>query len=317
MKKLKYDLLLLLVVITWGVTFPLSKITLEGFADAAPFMAVRFILGMITLWIMAGVQAKKQGSEYRRELFKGRAVLAGTLIGLCGAVGMLLQTYGMYTTSASNSAFITGSYVLLIPLFSWIFYRVKLEAVPLMGLFISAVGLLLVCNVLTITKNGVSLGLTSLNGGDLLTFFCALLFALQVSLMDHYTKTCHHMAIAVWQVTVMAAACSAAWLLLDRGGRLSIWNTFMIPNLLLCGILASGLASLILAVGVAKTTPTHAAVILSLEPVTGTISAMLIPNLQGVRETLTLSQAAGSLVILASILAVEMIGARKAAKSIG
>jgi drug/metabolite transporter (DMT)-like permease len=316
MKNFKFDLLLLLVVITWGVTFPLSKITLEGFADAAPFMAARFVLGALTLWMIAGMRAKKQGKEYGKALFQKRAIFGGAVIGVCGAVGMLLQTYGMYTTSASNSAFITGAYVLLIPLFSRVFYKTKLEVVPLIGLFVSAFGLLLVCNVFTFSRSGITVGLTALNIGDLLTFGCAFLFALQVSLMDHYTKTCENMAIALWQVTVTAAVCVAAWLILDRDGRLSIWNSFMIPNLLLCGIVASGLASLILAVGVARTTPTHAAVILSLEPVTGTAAALIIPNLQGIRETLTPLQLIGSLIILASIIAVETVGARKAAKAI-
>jgi drug/metabolite transporter (DMT)-like permease len=83
----------------------------------------------------------------------------------------------VYTT-ASNSAFITGTNVLLVPFALYFISKRKPKLQNLIGIVIVTVGLYYLTGV----------GVSGLNYGDFITFFCTFSFALHVVLLDKYSK---------------------------------------------------------------------------------------------------------------------------------
>ena len=152
------EIILLGLTVAWGLTFPVIK---GALADASPlaFVALRFGLAALVLAPLLGGPLRLSGR---------RATAAGLLLGALFAAGFALQTMGLRTTTASKSAFLTSTNVLVVPLLSWLMERRRPPAAGILGSGLAAAGIAL----LTGTEN-MRLGM-----GDLLTLGCAVVFGL-------------------------------------------------------------------------------------------------------------------------------------------
>ncbi len=160
------DLLLLGVALVWGTTFVLIKNALGG---VTPFLfnGLRFLVAFFFLYAL-----------YRpgKKILNAKLMGVGILIGFFLFLGYACQTVGLQYTSASNSAFITGLQVVIVP-FLCIFYKKHFPALTvIMGALCATVGL----GFLTLTDG------LSIQRGDFLTFLCALFFALHVVLVSRF-----------------------------------------------------------------------------------------------------------------------------------
>lgn len=104
-----------------------------------------------------------------------RAVLPGFAL----AAMMVLQTWGLRFTSATNSGFITTLYVVLVPMLQAIFFGKRV------GLWTSSLILLALVGTALIAK----LHLGDFNLGDLLTLGCALMAAVHILVIDRFAAT--------------------------------------------------------------------------------------------------------------------------------
>lgn len=114
MKSRTADLLLLLVAIIWGGGFPAVGLALQDGMGPSQLIAIRFIvgaLGMIILFFRPLRQLKRE------------ELVGGVLAESCLFIGFAFQTMGMQYTTASKNAFITSSYVLLVPLLGFVFLK--------------------------------------------------------------------------------------------------------------------------------------------------------------------------------------------------
>src|SRR4029078_6271106 len=93
---------------TWVAPFPAAKPALEQIPPLS-FLSLRFLLG--TLIIAGWFLATGYGLRRQRGILAAGAVATGFLV-----FGFALQTVGRRYTSASNSAFLTALYVVLVPL---------------------------------------------------------------------------------------------------------------------------------------------------------------------------------------------------------
>ena len=112
-------LALLLTTFIWGATFPATKAALEQIPPLS-FLGLRFLLGtlLIGAWFLMA------GYRLRRE----RAVLAASAVATVFLFfGYALQTVGLSYTSASNSAFLTALYVIIVPLMLRRFDRSRID----------------------------------------------------------------------------------------------------------------------------------------------------------------------------------------------
>lgn len=109
-KQIKADLFLLLITAIWGASFTLMKNVLEVIPSFA-YLSLRFIIATIVLVVIYYKNLRTASKK---------VIVYGCIIGLMLFGGMALQVSGLYYTTASNSAFITGLNVVMVPKFhSW------------------------------------------------------------------------------------------------------------------------------------------------------------------------------------------------------
>ena len=176
MSALGPSLLLLFTAAIWGSAFLAQKEGGDHFGPFA-FTALRSALGFLfLLLVLAGRRALRL--RPRR-----RAPLRTTLLGgaACGAAlfgATALQQAGLADTSAGVSAFVTATYVLLVPILG-----LALGAVPRPyvwgGVLVSLAGLFLIC--IDPAEAGFRIG-----RGEALTLACAAVFAVQILLVAHF-----------------------------------------------------------------------------------------------------------------------------------
>jgi len=294
-KKLRADLILLAITIVWGASFPLMKMVLS-YMPAYAYLSMRFILASAVLTAL-----------FRKNLgrFGKRTILYGCIIGVFMFGGMAFQVLGLYTTSASNSGFITGLNVVIVPIIAAVLLKKKPDRASVIGIVIAFIGLFFL-------SGGLSF---DFNFGDFLTFLCAICWAFQIISIDRFTQTEDPPLLAIIQLLFVGAASTGLWLTVDAGKPIE-FNATSVGILLFTAILGSALAFGGQTIAQKDTTPSHTALILTAEPVFAVIFAMIIPNAEGVTELPTLTKAAGCLLILAGMLVSELkLGGRQTAEN--
>jgi drug/metabolite transporter (DMT)-like permease len=205
---------------------------------------------------------------------KREEILAGAALGVFMFGGYAFQTAGLLYTTPAKSGFVTGSSVVLVPLLLAIFWRKHLARWAYAGAFCAVIGLYF----LTVPVEG----LARLNRGDILTFAAAALYAVHIILVGDYTQRHAHGALSVLQV----AACAAlAWIATAAAFSIQLWAQ-------------------------QYTTPSHAAIIFTLEPVFAVITSYLV-----IRERLNARSIVGGVFVLGGILIAELLGAPAAPES--
>lgn len=110
---LRADFLMLITAMIWGSGFVAQRV---GMDHLGPFFftGLRFALGAIVLLPLVLRQGR---GEARHEPFlQSGLLLGGCCMGLALTLGINLQQVGLLFTSVTNSGFITGLYVIVVPL---------------------------------------------------------------------------------------------------------------------------------------------------------------------------------------------------------
>ena len=285
-------LLLLAVVMVWGATFALVKDALQ---DASPLL---FNLLRMTLAFAALAAV-----HHRRLRGMSRQWLGwGLVVGIFLAAGYQFQTAGLARTTAAKSAFLTGLVVVFVPvLTAFPALRPPNARAPGWSAFAGAIlafaGLLL----LTTPAGTVWRELfSSIGAGDLLTLVCAVAFAAHLVALAHASKRIPASQIATLQIGFAALVMTVT---LPLGGSLYLHLTArLVVALLVTSLLATAAAFTVQSWAQRHLPPTHTAMMLTLEPVFATITAVLLLN-----EHLTGRSLAGAGLILAGIAAIELL----------
>ena len=140
-RAIKSDLILLLTAIIWGFAFVAQR---AGMFHVGPFVynALRFTLGSLALAPFALLTNRKRfpsdsqpATDSPRLLFLG-GIAAGIILFL----GSSLQQIGLVYTTAGKAGFITGMYVVMVPIFGLIWkHRIGVSA--WIGAILAAIGL--------------------------------------------------------------------------------------------------------------------------------------------------------------------------------
>lgn len=186
LQRLNAQVVLLIVSLVWGWTFSLVKESLRQIGTFS-LLFFRFALAFALLAVIFRFNP--------RRLRSGSAI-KGTAIGLALFGGYAFQTLGLNYTTATNSAFITGLSVVLVPFMESALLKRRVEGRVWIGSALSALGLAL----LTLRfEEGISL-----NAGDLLTLLCAASFGLHIVLIGRFSSPENYPPILVWQIGVVA-----------------------------------------------------------------------------------------------------------------
>jgi len=284
--QVKADLALLIVTVAWGVSFLLTKNALDGL-ETFNFLAVRF--GIATL-ISAVIFLKDIIRMSRKTLLLGIGV--GTVMFAAYA----LQTVGITITTISKSAFITGTNVLMVPLFMALFLKRIPDRSSLLGALMAFAGL----GLMTLTGGSADVGTAgSLNLGDLLTLIAAAGFAIYILAVGKYTTQVDSIPFAIVQLGTVAVFSGITSLLFE---------TPIVPTgsetwfaILFLAIVCTSLAFIVQNVAQKYTTSTHAALIFSGEPVFAAMFAYVM-----VGEVLGRNGVIGGGLILSGMLVAEL-----------
>jgi drug/metabolite transporter (DMT)-like permease len=269
MKKYIGEIALFSITIFWGVTFPIIKLALN---DISPmlFIAIRFSFAALLLLPFLLKPLLQADIE---------VIKSGLFLGLLFFIGFGTQTAGLYHTTATKSGFITGTFVIFIPILQLILERKAPGKGNIIGIALVIIGLILLSSKgVTVLDILSELG-NNFNVGDFLTLICAFFYALYVVYIDIITKKYDYKALIILQVLFTGLAGFVFTFLFDAAGIESVrydFNKTVILVILYTAIFSSILATVIQTKYQKTVTPTKAGIIFSLEPIFAALFAFLI-----------------------------------------
>ena len=233
----------------FGATFVVIKETVVTLPPLA-FVAWRFLLGAGVLFVFARP--------------KGRGIwIDGLAAGSLLFVGFATQTAGLETTSASNSALITGLYVVFTPILAAFAVRRLPALSTVSGAVLSVFGL----GFLTVTAG------FALDRGDLLTVICAVAFAAHIVVLARLARRHAVVPFTAVQLLVVAVFALAASAVFEG---LPLPGVSVIPALVGTGVIVSAGAFMLHVSAQRVIGPSRTAIVLSAEPVFATATAAIV-----------------------------------------
>lgn len=274
LRTLRADVLLFITAAIWGLAFVAQRVGMEHVGPLT-FNGIRFALGALalvplTLVMQRNRTATTEGVTFKRMLLGGIplgiALFAGATLQQVGLAGPQLAEFGFEASTAGKAGFITGLYVVFVPIFG-----LALAQRPGLGTWIGC-GLAVVGMYLLSVTSGISISF-----GDLLVLIGAFFWAGHVLLIGKLSPGMDAVD-AVKLSTAQFATCAI----------LSLLCALFTEEITLSGVAGAGPAILyggLMSVGVAYTLqvvaqrdaqPAHAAIILSLESVFAVIGGCLM-----------------------------------------
>ena len=231
------------------------------------FNGVRFALGSLSLIPLVLVTRHKGIAVVSggKKIGPGKLVFFGGITGLALFMGASLQQVGLVYTTAGKAGFITGLYVVIVPVL-WFIRGRRSGSRTWIGAVLAAFGLYLL---------SVS-GDFTIQYGDLLEIIGAFFWAIHILLIDHFSKRINPIVLSLIQF----AFCSVLSLITASIFETIAWQGILdagIP-LLYGGLGSVGIAYTLQVVAQRKAHPAHAAIILSLESVFAAIGGWLLLN---------------------------------------
>jgi len=278
------ELYLFICVFFWAIAFIWTKDALTYGLSANQLIFVRYTIAVLLMLPFVWKDLKK--------LTKKEIVLGG-IGGLLLGAGMLLQTLGLGITTPSNSAFITTTYVVMVPFVAWIFQRIRPTGKTYLCAGLALVGLF----ILTKTPGQMM----HFEVADLLTLGGAVVFAIQIVYWTYMSKQ-----MGVKMVTFLPFVFIALFTLImaffTGDIALSGENIPMaLVNVALCAIFPTIISGILQAAGQRLVEPSKASIIMSLE----SVFTMFISVFLGY-DALNLNLIAGGAIIFTAIIISEL-----------
>jgi len=258
------DLLLLIAAVIWGSAFVAQRVGMS-YVGPLTFNGVRFALGALVLLPLAWRGDRPPMGQDRDDPKKlpWSVLWGGGLAGVILFAGATLQQVGLVYTTAGKAGFITGLYVIIVPLMG-LFLGHRPGWGGWAGAGMAALGLYL----LSVTEAW------TFAQGDLWELIGAFFWAAHVLILGWLSPRVDRLKLACTQYVV----CSALSLIgagLTETISLGGIGGALIP-ILYGGILSVGIAYTLQVVAQRHAPPTHAAIILSLEAVFAALAGWLV-----------------------------------------
>ncbi len=274
---------MLITAIIWGFAFVAQR---KGMESVSPytFNAVRFLIGCLSLLPIALLSRKTTRATTNRKTILLGGVAAGAVLFIAAS----LQQIGVVYTTAGKAGFITGLYVILVPILG-LALRHRTGLWTWFGALAGVVGLYL----LSVTEA------LTMEYGDLLVLIGALFWAIHVHLIAKFSSPIGALRLSLMQFAICAA--------LSFGAAIA-FETIRVDGLLdgalpilYTGILSVGVAYTLQVVGQRDTPPSQAVTILNLEAVFAVLGGWLLLS-----ETLPLRGVIGCAVIFIGMIVSQL-----------
>lgn len=277
--RLKADLVLFLVAVMWGSCFAAQRIAGE-LGSVFYFNGFRYLLAGVVVLLFSLLQRRSAGSLLRGMLpgqYKWMLV-AGTLLFAAAA----LQQAGILYTTAGNAGFITGLYVVLVPIVLFFGWRESLRWQLVACAVLAAAGAFLL-------STGGSI---RIHKGDTMELAGAFLWALHVIVIGKFGTRFSALIFSSGQLIVCGLLNFLAALMFET----FVFTASLAAAVVYTAIMGAGLGFTLQVWAQKHTPPPDAALIMSLEAVFAAIAGWLYLD-----ERLTTVQMTGCAVILVAI----------------
>lgn len=269
MKKYIGEGALLFNTLIWGGTFAMIK---NAFTGISPLLYLGLRFGLATLIFLPFVYS-------RLKIANKKTIIAGAILGVFYFAGFATQSLGLNLTTATKSGFITGTFVIFIPVLQLIIERQKPKWFNIVSIFVVLIGLIMMSSRGDNALEFFKLIGTDFNFGDLLTLICALLFAFQVVYVDVFTKKYDYLPMVFVQLLITGAGGFIFSFIFSVTSLEEIKFTIninVVGTILFTAIFASIIATVIQLKYQKIVSPTKAGIIFSIEPIFAAIFAYFL-----------------------------------------
>jgi drug/metabolite transporter (DMT)-like permease len=283
--RIEADLMMLLAAIIWGGGFVAQRIATR-YIGPFTFNGIRFALAGILLLPIV-LRSLKRLDKKLLWIFPAGILLFG---------GSALQQIGLATTTAGSAGFITGVYVVLVPVFLSLLWRNKIPAVNWIAAIIALGGTYLLSTGGELIRPGA---------GDLFELVGAVVWAFHVIVVGLAVRELDSFVFSVGQFLV----CGLINLIVGQFVSPLSWTAVQpaIPALLYAGVFSVAIGFTLQAIGQSRAPTTDAVLILSLESVFGAIFGALF-----LAERMNWVQILGAAIILTTIIGAQIISTKRA-----
>ena len=309
------SLLLILTSFIWGISFVAQS---QGGDAIGPFSfnCIRFLLGSAVLVPVILFLDKKAShnntdemplhTQKRDHTSSNKTLwLGGISCGIILCIASNLQQLGINQgTPAGKAGFLTACYIIVVPIFG-LFLKKKCGWNVWIGVVLTLAGLYLLCMTDSLT----------LQLSDILVLLCAVIFALHILVIDHFSPLVNGVKMSCIQFFTAGILTAIPMFLIDMKHSLSGFTEWLpslaswdawIP-LLYAGIMSCGVAYTLQIIGQKGVNPTVASLLLSLESVFSVLAGWIL-----LQEKLGLREILGCVLIFAAIILAQLPAGTKA-----
>lgn len=259
------NILLLAVAMIWGFCFLFQK---DCSASIGPgtFMMVRYLLSSLTILPFVLFLEKKKAPEDRIKYDKKSAaylIKLAAVLAIFQMCNMLLNQGGIAYTTASKAAFLTATYMVMVPIFSLLLFKGK---TPIMGWIGSIIGIIGIY-FLSIT------GDFTINLGDLMIIGSSIFAATHFLLLQKLIQKIDGKHFICVEFFIAAIYCAFICFFIEKPSIADLIEC--LDSLLIASILVGGICYMLMVTAQKYTDPTIAALIMSLESLFGAIAGVM------------------------------------------
>lgn len=275
------NMVMLFVAVVWGFGFVPQRLGMDYLGPAA-FNALRFALGALTLIPVLLMQK----SVRLADMVQPSTLVLGVLLGGLLFGGAIFQQVSIQYTTLANVAFITGLYVIVVPLIGlFIGYRY--------GVIVWSGGIIAIAGLYLMTGGSTELALR----GDILALIGAVFWAVHLLVLAKRAGRHSALVLAFYQFSFCAVFSLIAATISEDQLLPSVAAGYLWP--VLNGVLVVGVAYTLQVLVMDQADPFAASLIFALEAVFGALAGYLFFS-----EVLGLAALVGAaLMLLGCILA--------------
>ena len=293
-KQLSGSIAIVIATIIWGSTFVAQSVGMDHIGPFT-FQAVRCGLGVIGMlpMILVADRFKKDKKTFLSRWNDKKLWKAGILCGIPLFLACNLQQLGIVDTDAGKSGFLTAMYIVIVPVIG-IFLKKKPSVMIPISVAVAVAGLYFLSFA----------GVPQVSRGDLLLLGCALMFAVQITVVDIYVNSVDALRLNLIQALVCCLLSSVMMVATETPTLETLLDCWL--PLCYAGFLSMGLAYSLQIIGQKNIEPAAASLIMSLESVFAVLSGWLVLN-----ERLSGLETLGCVLMFAAVILSQVPGKKK------
>lgn len=277
----------------WGFAFVAQRVGAEHVGPFS-FTAVRFLMGGLLLVPIIMIRDRIRHTAVTRRRAANRKMLwPGIAVGILLTIAVNLQQVAMISTPAGNAAFITGLYMVFVPVLAAIRGH-RTGWGTIFGVIAALAGLYLI----SVTDD------LSIGWGEIVLIISTLFWAIQIVVIEHFAGQLAALRFATTQFLTCGVLSAALAVIVEPAPFANLGLAW--APLLYGGLISVGIAYTLQVLGQRHARATHAALIMSTEAVFGAIGgALLLGENMGPRGYL------GAVLIIVGIVVAQLEASRQ------